>query len=45
MTFTVEPNVSLPEQRFGYKLGDTVLCTAAGGESLHALDHDLVIVD
>ena len=45
MTFTVEPNVSIPEQGLGYKMGDTVLCTAAGGESLHALDHDLVTVD
>ena len=45
MSFTVEPNVSLPEEGFGYKLGDTVLCTAEGGESLHDLDNDLVIID
>lgn len=45
MSFTIEPNVSLPEEGFGYKMGDTVLCTEKGGESLHALDHELVVVD
>lgn len=45
MSFTIEPNVSLPEEGFGYKMGDTVLCTPNGGESLHGLDHQLVIVD
>lgn len=45
MSFTIEPNVSFPEEAFGYKMGDTVLCTPDGGESLSGLDHELFIVD
>jgi Xaa-Pro dipeptidase len=37
MSFTIEPNLSLYEEGFGLKLGDTVLCTAAGSESLSEL--------
>ena len=45
MSFTIEPNVSLPDEGFGYKLGDTVLCTKSGGESLSILDHDLLVLN
>jgi Xaa-Pro dipeptidase len=45
MSFTVEPNVSLPKEEFGYKMGDTVLCTASGSECLSELDHELIIID
>jgi hypothetical protein len=45
MSFTVEPNVYLPEEGLGYKMGDTVLCTADGGVSLHGLNHELVVID
>ena len=37
MSFTIEPNLSLYEEGFGLKLGDTVLCTSAGSESLSEL--------
>ncbi len=40
-TFTVEPNLSLPDRGFGLKLGDTVLCTPDGAESLSTLPHGL----
>lgn len=45
MSFTIEPNLSLPDEGFGYKMGSTILCTAGGGESLSGLDHDLVVID
>ena len=45
MSFTVEPNVSLPKEEFGYKMGDTILCTASGSECLSELDHEFVIID
>jgi len=45
MSFTLEPNLSLPAEGFGVKLGETALCTAEGGESLSALDHHLIVVD
>lgn len=37
MSFTIEPNLSLYSEGFGLKLGDTVLCTPAGSESLSEL--------
>ena len=40
-SFTVEPNLSLPDRGFGLKLGDTVLCTPDGAESLSTLPHGL----
>jgi Xaa-Pro dipeptidase len=45
MSFTIEPNLTLPDEGFGLKMGDTVLCTEDGGESLSALGHGLVVVD
>lgn len=44
MSFTVEPNLHLPEEGFGLKLGDTVECTAAGPRNMSSLDHDLARV-
>ena len=37
MSFTIEPNLSLYDEGFGLKLGDTVLCTDGGSESLSEL--------
>lgn len=42
MSFTIEPNLSLHAEGFGLKLGDTVLCTEDGPESLSELEHDLL---
>jgi Xaa-Pro dipeptidase len=44
MSFTVEPNLALPAEGFGLKLGDTVLCTEDGSRSLTTFDHELVVV-
>jgi Xaa-Pro dipeptidase len=44
MSFTIEPNLTLPDEGFGLKMGDTVLCTDGGGESLSSLGHGLVTV-
>ena len=44
MSFTVEPNLHLPAEGFGLKLGDTVECTADGPRNLSSLSHDLVLV-
>lgn len=45
MSFTIEPNLHLPEEGFGMKLGDTVLCTPNGSESLSRLGHDIYVVE
>lgn len=45
MSFSMEPNLSLYEEGFGLKLGDTVLCTQAGSESLSELPPALTILD
>lgn len=44
MSFTVEPNLSLPDDGFGLKLGETVVCTPEGHERLCALPPELVEV-
>lgn len=44
MSFTIEPNLSLPDEGFGIKMGDTVLCTPDGSVSLSRLDHSLHVV-
>lgn len=41
MSFTIEPNITLPTEGFGFKLGETVACTAAGGVSMSTLGFDL----
>ncbi len=41
MSFTVEPNLHLPNEGFGMKLGETVECTAGGPLSMSRLPHDL----
>lgn len=45
MSFTIEPNLSLYEEGFGLKLGDTVLCTETGSVSLSDLPPYLTILD
>lgn len=45
MSFTVEPNLHLPDEGFGMKMGDTVLCTESGARSLSRLPHTLHIAD
>ncbi|HUF45639.1 MAG TPA: Xaa-Pro peptidase family protein [Aestuariivirgaceae bacterium] len=45
MSFTIEPNLSLYEEGFGIKLGDTVLCTERGCERLSGLPTGLTVID
>jgi Xaa-Pro aminopeptidase len=45
MSFTIEPNLSLPDEGFGLKLGETVVCTPDGGERLSHLDPRLMELD
>jgi len=45
MSFTIEPNLSLYDEGFGVKLGDTVLCTEGGAERLSEVAPELVIID
>ncbi len=45
MSFTIEPNLSLYEEGFGLKLGDTVLCGKDGSASLSELPPALTIID
>lgn len=44
MVFSMEPNLSLPDEGFGLKLGDTFICTDEGARSMSRLDHDLVVI-
>jgi Xaa-Pro dipeptidase len=44
MSFTIEPNLSLYEEGFGLKLGDTVLCTDKGSVSLSELPPTLSLI-
>jgi len=45
MSFTIEPNMSFHAEGFGYKIGETALCTPEGGRSLSRLDHQLSVID
>ncbi len=45
MSFTIEPNLSLYHEGFGLKLGDTVLCTKDGAETLSELPPELFVLD
>lgn len=45
MSFSMEPNLSLYDEGFGLKLGDTVLCSANGSKSLSELPPTLTILD
>ncbi|NBF12363.1 M24 family metallopeptidase [Pseudomonas sp. Fl4BN1] len=45
MSFSIEPNLSLYNEGFGIKLGDTVLCSAEGSSSLSALPPELTIIN
>jgi Xaa-Pro dipeptidase len=44
MSYTVEPNLHLPAEGFGLKLGETVECTADGPRTMTSLGHDLVVL-
>lgn len=44
MSFTVEPNLHLPEEGFGIKLGETVECTSEGPRSMSRLPHEIRVV-
>lgn len=44
MSFSIEPNLTLGDEGFGLKLGDTVHCTAQGGERLSGIDPEMVEV-
>jgi Xaa-Pro aminopeptidase len=44
MSFTIEPNLHLPDEGFGVKMGETVLCTESGPESLTRYDHTLHVI-
>lgn len=44
MSFTVEPNLHLPEEGFGIKLGETVECTSGGPLSMSRLSHELRVI-
>ncbi len=44
MSFSMEPNLSLYDEGFGLKLGDTVLCTEKGSASLSELPPTLTIL-
>jgi Xaa-Pro dipeptidase len=43
MSFTIEPNITLPNEGFGFKLGETVACTASGGVSMSTLGFELYV--
>lgn len=44
MIYSIEPNIAIPEEGFGIKLGDTVLCTEDGPERLTTHELDLVVL-
>jgi Xaa-Pro dipeptidase len=45
MSFSIEPNLTLLDEGFGLKLGETVACTQEGPVSLTAHSHDLIVLD
>ncbi|ELT50668.1 MULTISPECIES: Xaa-Pro peptidase family protein [Hyphomicrobiales] len=45
MVFSLEPNISLQDEGFGLKLGDTVMCTEDGAMSLTRIPRDLIVID
>jgi Xaa-Pro dipeptidase len=45
MSFTIEPNLSLYDEGFGLKLGDTVLCTAGGPVGLSELPAAITVIE
>lgn len=44
MSFSIEPNISLRDEGFGLKLGETVACAADGPVSLTNHPHELVVL-
>jgi Xaa-Pro aminopeptidase len=45
MSFSLEPNLTLQDEGFGVKLGETAVCTAEGPLSLSRLPHKLTVVN
>jgi len=45
MSFSVEPNLSLYEEGFGLKMGDTVVCEAAGSVSMSELAPEMLVIN
>jgi Xaa-Pro dipeptidase len=45
MSFSLEPNLSLQDEGFGLKLGETVMCAEGGAVSLTRIPRDLVIIE
>lgn len=45
MSFSLEPNLSLYEEGFGLKMGDTVVCEADGSVSMSELAPEMVVID
>lgn len=45
MVFSLEPNISLQDEGFGLKLGETVMCTEDGAVSLTSIPKDLIVID
>jgi Xaa-Pro aminopeptidase len=45
MSFTLEPNLTLQDEGFGIKLGETVVCTQNGSLSLSRLSRELTVVN
>jgi Xaa-Pro aminopeptidase len=43
ISFSLEPNLSLQDEGFGLKLGETLVCTPAGAERMSQLDVGLFI--
>ncbi len=44
MSFTIEPNLSLPADGFGMKLGETVVCGESGTERMSRLELGLTVL-
>jgi Xaa-Pro dipeptidase len=45
MSFSLEPNLSLQDEGFGLKLGETLVCTREGAERMSQLDFNLFIAE
>jgi Xaa-Pro dipeptidase len=44
MSFSLEPNLTLQDEGFGAKLGETAVCTEDGARSLSVFPHELIVV-
>jgi Xaa-Pro aminopeptidase len=43
ISFSLEPNLSLQDEGFGLKLGETIVCTVDGAERMSQLGFDLFV--